>query len=121
MGRSYNQEITTTVNKMDVGDHSKSSGAVRMLKRIIGLFGVCLVLLLPAYGRARDGGDNWRRLSPKEKENVQRNYQRWQNLPPKDKEHLREEWDRFKNLPPDQRDNLRRRYDELRQRPGDKR
>ena len=101
---------------------SESNGAVRMLKRTLGLFGVCLVLLLPAYGWSRDGGDNWRRLSPKEKENVQRNYQRWQNLPPQDKEHLREEWDRFKNLPPDQRDNLRRRYDELRkQRPSDKR
>jgi hypothetical protein len=122
MGRKYNQEITTTVSKMDVGDHAKSSEAVRMLKRTIGFFGVCLVLLLPAYGWARDGGDNWRRLSPKEKENIQRNYQRWQNLPSQDKEHLREEWDRFKNLPPDQRDNLRRRYDELRkQRPGDKR
>mgnify|MGYP003531678689 CR=1 FL=1 len=122
MGPKYNQEITTTVNQMDVGDHAKSSEAVRMLKRTIGLFGVCLVLLLPAYGWSRDGGDNWRRLSPKEKENVQRNYQRWQNLPSQDKEHLREAWDRFKNLPPAQRDNLRRRYDELRkQRPRDKR
>jgi hypothetical protein len=93
-----------------------------MMKRTIGFLALCIVLLLPAFGWARDTGDNWRRLSPKEKENVQRNYQRWQNLPPQDKEHLREEWDRFKNLPPDQRDNLRRRYDELRkQRPGDKR
>lgn len=110
------------VNTMDGGDHAKSNGPVKMLKRTIGFLGVCLVLLLPAYGWARDGGDNWRRLSPKEKENVQRNYQRWQNLPPQDKEHLREEWDRFKNLPPDQRDNLRRRYDEQRkQGPGNKR
>ena len=110
------------VNTIDDGDHAKNTGLVKMLKRTIGFLGVCLVLLLPAYGWARDGGDNWRRLSPKEKENVQRNYQRWQNLPPQDKEHLREEWDRFKNLPPDQRDNLRRRYDEQRkQGPGNKR
>ena len=122
MGPRYNQEITSTVDTMDGGDRKKNNGPVKMLKRIIGFLGVCLVLLLPAYGWAKDGDDSWRRLSPKEKENVQRNYQRWQNLPQQDKEHLREEWDRFKNLPPDQRDNLRRRYDELRkQRPRDKR
>lgn len=119
MGPRFNREITNTVNAMDGRNHAKSNGPVSMLKRTIGLLGVCSVLLLPAYGWTKDGGDNWRRLSPKEKENVQRNYQRWQNLPPQDKEHLREEWDRFKSLPPDQRDNLRRRYDELRkQGPG---
>jgi hypothetical protein len=87
-----------------------------MLKRTIGLISVCCVLLLPVYGWGRDGDDNWRRLSPKDKENVRRNYQRWQNLPQQDKEHLRQEWDRFKSLPPDQRDKLRRRYNEQRQR-----
>ena len=93
-----------------------------MIKRTIRLFGLCSVLLLPVFSWARDGGDNWGRLSPQERENVRRNYQRWQNLPPQDKEHLREEWDRFKNLPPDQRDNLRRRYDDLRKRrPNNKR
>jgi hypothetical protein len=98
--------------------HWKNNRAAGMLKRTIGLLGVCLFLLLPSSGWTRDAGDQWRRLSPKEKENIQRNYQRWQNLPPQDKEHLREEWDRYQNLPPDQRDNLRRRYDELRkQRP----
>ena len=92
------------------------------MKRTIGLLGVCLILLLPISGWARDGGDQWRRLSPNEKENIQRNYQRWQNLPPQDKEHLREEWDRYQNLPQDQREQLRRRYDEQRkQRPNDKR
>lgn len=96
--------------------------AIEVIKRTIGFLSFCLVLALPAYGLARDAGDNWRRLSPKDKENIQRNYQRWQSLPPQDKEHLREEWNRFKSLPPDQRDNLRRRYDELRkQRPGDSR
>ncbi len=114
MGPRFNREITNTVNTMASDNHTKSKRPVSMLKRTIGFLGVCLVLLLPAHGWAKDGGDNWRRLSPKEKENVQRNYQRWQNLPPQDKEHLREEWDRFKSLPPDQRDNLRRRYDEQR-------
>ena len=88
-----------------------------MLKRTIGLISLCYVLLLPVCGWGRDAGDNsWRRLSPKDKENIQRNYQRWQNLPQQDKEHLRQEWDRFKSLPPDQRDQLRRRYNERRER-----
>ncbi len=88
-----------------------------MVKRILRSVSLCLLLLLPVASWARDGNDNWRRLNPQEKENIQRNYQRWQNLPPQDKEHLREEWDRYQNLPPDQRDKLRRRYDELRQNP----
>ena len=85
-----------------------------MLKRIIRLFAVCLVLLPPAFGWTRDSGDQWGRLSPKDKENIQRNYQRWQSLPPQDKEHLREEWNRYQSLPSDQREQLRRRYDEQR-------
>ena len=65
-----------------------------ILKRFLAAVVVCLLLSLPTLGWARDNGDNWRSLSPKEKENVLRNYQRWQTLPPRDKEHLREEWDR---------------------------
>ena len=90
-----------------------------MLKRTIGLVTVCLVLLLPTLGWTRDSNDQWRRLSPKDKENIQRNYQRWQSLPPQDKEHLREEWNRYQSLPRDQQEQLRRRYDEQRrQRPN---
>ena len=58
--------------------------------------------------------DNWRKLSPKEKDKVQRNYERWQNLPPQDKEHLREEWNRWQSLPQDRRDRLKQRYDDQR-------
>ena len=94
--------------------NSESNRATCMLKRTIGLFAVCLILLLPTSGWTRDSGDQWRRLSPKEKENIQRNYQRWQSLPPQDKEHLREEWNRYQNLPQDQQEQLRRRYDEQR-------
>ena len=75
-----------------------------------------LLLLQPLSSWALDGGDNWRNLSPKERENVQKNYRRWQNLPPQDKEHLREEWDRWQNLPKDRRDQLKNRYDDLRRR-----
>ncbi len=69
------------------------------------------VVLLPSLTWALD--DNWRNLSPKDRENVLRNYQRWQSLPPKDKEYLREEWNHWRSLPPDQQDKLRKRYDQL--------
>ena len=90
-----------------------------MLKRTFSVIGLCSLLSLPVSGWALDGADSWRNLTPREKENVQRNYQRWQSLPSKDKEHLREEWDRWQNLPQDKRDRLRRRYDELQKPPRD--
>ena len=84
------------------------------MKRMLSALALSLLLLLPISSWARDDSGRWRDLSPKDRENILRNYQRWQNLPPRDKEHLREEWDRFKSLPQDRRDNLRRRYDDLR-------
>jgi Protein of unknown function (DUF3106) len=87
-----------------------------MLKKACAALALGLLLLQPLSGWARDDGDNWRNLSPKERENIQKNYQRWQNLPPQDKEHLREEWDRWQNLPKDRRDQLKNRYDDLRRR-----
>ena len=89
---------------------------ITMLKKACAALALGLLLLQPLSGWARDGGDNWRNLSPKERENIQKNYQRWQNLPPQDKEHLREEWDRWQNLPKDRRDQLKNRYDDLRRR-----
>ncbi|HTN69889.1 MAG TPA: DUF3106 domain-containing protein [Methylomirabilota bacterium] len=87
-----------------------------MLRRSLSSFALLLVLLVPLSSWARDNGDNWRNLSPKEKDNVLRNYQRWQNLPSPDKEHLREEWNRWQNLPQDRRDQLKQRYEEQRRR-----
>jgi hypothetical protein len=86
---------------------------IEILKRILISVALCLALLAPVSAWALDGADNSRQLSPKDRENVLRNYRRWQNLPPKDKEHLREEWRRWENLPQDRRDRLRQRYDEL--------
>jgi hypothetical protein len=85
----------------------------KTLKSKIAVAALCLFVLLPSFGWALDGADNWRNLSPKERENVLRNYQRWQSLPPKDKEYLREEWNHWRSLPPDQQDRLRKRYDQL--------
>jgi len=84
-----------------------------MLKENLTAVIVCLLLLQPVAGWALDSGENWRNLSPRDRENVIRNYQRWQHLSPRDKEYLREEWNRWQSLPQDRRDRLRRRYDEL--------
>ena len=87
-----------------------------MVKKIFTILGLCFLLLQPVAGWALDGEGNWRNLSPKERENVLKNYRRWQNLPPRDKERLREEWDRWQNLPQDRRDQLKNRYENLRRR-----
>ena len=86
------------------------------LKNILATFGLCFVLLQPVFGWALAEDDNWRNLSPRERENVMKNYQRWKNLPPQDKERLRGEWDRWQNLPKDRRDQLKNRYEDLRRR-----
>jgi len=79
---------------------------------------ICFVWTLA--GSPLAGAADWRNLTPKEKDKIQRNYQRWEKLPPQDKNHLRDEWDRYQRLPPDERDRLRQRYDDQRRRrPGD--
>lgn len=87
------------------------------LKNITAMLGLCVILLQPVFGwAAQDERDRWRNLSPRERENVLKNYRRWKNLPPQDKEHLRGEWDRWQNLPKDRRDQLKDRYEDLRRR-----
>ncbi|HEU4639729.1 MAG TPA: DUF3106 domain-containing protein [Candidatus Binatia bacterium] len=86
------------------------------MKRVLVSIFFSALLLSPLAGWAANSADDWRNLSPKEKDKVLRNYQRWQNLPPQDKEHLREEWDRWQRLPQDRRDRLKQRYEEQRQR-----
>ena len=72
-------------------------------------------LLMPLIAERAIGAENsWRNLSPREKDRVQRNYQRWKSLPPQDKEHLREEWNRYQRLPKDQQDRLKQRYNDQR-------
>lgn len=85
-----------------------------MMKRTFISMVFCSFLLSPFVSLALERGDSWRNLSPKEKDKIQRNYQRWETLPPQNKEHLREEWDRWQRLPPDRRDKLKKRYEEQR-------
>jgi hypothetical protein len=76
----------------------------------LGLF--LLLAAHSAFGAAAD----WRNLSPKEKDRIQRNYQRWEKLPPQDKDHLRDEWHRYQRLPQDERERIKQRYDDDRRR-----
>jgi Protein of unknown function (DUF3106) len=85
---------------------------MKQMKRVVVSILFSALLLSSLSGWAASNGENWRNLSPKEKDKVLRNYQRWQNLPPRDKEHLREEWDRWQRLPQDRRERLKRRYEE---------
>ena len=84
------------------------------LRKIIATLGLCLALLQPTSAFAADDRDRWRNLSPRERENVLKNYRRWKDLPPQDKEHLREEWNRWQRLPEDRRERLKQRYNEQR-------
>ena len=68
----------------------------------------CCALLASSIGV---GAADWGRLTPKEKDRIQRNYQRWQRLAPQDKNHLREEWERYQRLPPAERERIKERYD----------
>ena len=76
---------------------------------VLGLF-----LLLESSVLAE--GEDWRKLNPKEKDRIRRNYERWEKLPPQDKEHLREEWDRWNRMPQDRRDRLKQRFEDDRRR-----
>jgi uncharacterized protein DUF3106 len=71
-------------------------------------------LLFMSSQMAIAASDNWRNLTPPEKDRVLQNYQRWQRLPPQDKEHLRDEWNRWQRLPKDERERIRERYDQQR-------
>jgi hypothetical protein len=76
--------------------------------------------LLLSAERTLAAGDDWRNLSPKDRERVRENIDRWQKLPPRDKDRVREARKYWDGLPKDQRDQIRQRYDEQRRRDRDR-
>ena len=64
--------------------------------------------------------DDWRNLSPRDREKVRQNIDRWEKLPPRDKDRVREARKYWDGLPKDQRDQIRQRYDEQRRRDRDR-
>jgi len=84
---------------------------MRMSKKVLSILALFLFFATNSLAAVNE---DWRSLSPREKERIRRNYQRWENLPSQDKEHLREEWKRWQSLPKDRRERLKQRYDEQR-------
>jgi Protein of unknown function (DUF3106) len=64
--------------------------------------------------------EDWRNLSPKDRERVRENIDRWQKLPPRDKDRVRDARKYYEGLPKDQREQIRQRYDEQRRRDRDR-
>jgi hypothetical protein len=64
--------------------------------------------------------EDWRNLSPRERERVRENLDRWKKLPPRDKDRVRDARKYYEGLPKDQRDQIRQRYDEQRRRDRDR-
>lgn len=64
--------------------------------------------------------EDWRNLSPKERERVRQNIDRWEKLPPRDKDRVRDARKYYEGLPKDQREQIRQRYDEQRRRDRDR-
>jgi hypothetical protein len=84
-----------------------------MKARNITVIFLGLFLFLTA-DRSLAARDDWRNLTPRDKERIRRNYDRWEKLPPQEKGRVREEYDHWKRLPKDQRDQIKQRYDEQR-------
>ena len=100
----------------------RAMGLVKMLKRIIGFLGVCLVCCCPPMVGQRMVAIIGAVSVPKRKRMFSATINAGKIFRRKTKSTSAKSGIGFKNLPPDQRDNLRRRYDELRkQRPRDKR
>jgi hypothetical protein len=86
------------------------------VKRVLKIFSLLFLLAAPGLLWAQPR-EQWRRYTPEEKAQVERNYQRWQSLPPAERERLRREWDYWQKLPPDRRQQLRQNFQEFRNLP----
>ena len=84
------------------------------MNRLLNIFSLILLLLMPAASWAQVP---WGRMTPEEKAQVERNYQRWQSLPPSEQERLRREWQYWQKLPPDRRQQLRENFQGFRNLP----
>ena len=86
------------------------------MKRLLSIYSLLFLLLAPALSWAQSP-EQWRRFTPEEKAQVERNFQRWQSLPPSEQQRLRKEWEYWQNLPPDRRQQLRQRFQQFRDLP----
>ncbi len=56
----------------------------------------------------------FQRLPPEKQKAVERNYDRWRQLPPQEKERIRTNYRRYREMSPDERRDFHRRYEEWR-------
>ncbi len=54
--------------------------------------------------------DQWKRMSPREKEQYRQRYRQYRRLPPKEQQRLRQELKRWDQLSPQERESIRRRF-----------
>ncbi|MEB2283918.1 MAG: hypothetical protein B6D46_08450 [Polyangiaceae bacterium UTPRO1] len=56
----------------------------------------------------------FQKMPPEQQRRIERNYDRWQQLPPQEKERLRSTYRRYRELPSQQRQDLDRRFEDRR-------
>ena len=81
---------------------------------------VWLALLVLADGASPSlGGErlaqSWQELSPQERGEAFRNYQRFQKLPPDKRQQVERNYDRWQQLPPQEKERLRSNYRQYRE------
>ena len=64
---------------------------------------------------ARRNYERYRNLPPNQQRAVERNYDRWQQLPPQEKDRLRGNYQRYREMSPEQRQDFQRRYHDWKQ------
>jgi hypothetical protein len=87
------------------------------VKRLLSIYSALFLLLLAPALTWAQSREQWGRMTPEEKAQVERNYQRWQSLPPNEQQRLRKEWQYWQNLPPERRQQLRQRFQQFRELP----
>jgi hypothetical protein len=63
----------------------------------------------------------WQDLSPRERGEAYRNYQRFQKMPPEQRRQVERNYDRWQKLPPQEKERLRSNYRQYREMPPERR
>ena len=80
---------------------------------------VLLVGATSSVGAATDVAQSWQEMSPQERGEAYRNYQRFQKLPPEQRRKVERNYDRWQQLPPQEKERLRSNYRQYREmKPG---
>lgn len=78
----------------------------------------CGVALLLVAGTSTAGdrvAQNWQEMSPQERGEAYRNYQRFQKMPPEQRQQIERNYDRWQQMPPQEKERLRSNYRQYRE------